>query len=297
MAAVSSEDNDDKPKKSKYSQKLTNILTKVKAAPFALAVASLMIGYKIGARSVSDTASKAASGSARSAARQYPIVALLLFVIAARDTWSLIPEWAKKNIPLVGSKSVDMDDVDPDDLTSIPSIALKLRKLFQRGKEKLSSQDGTDNMESPGLVFLALIRVMDLLKQQLAPARDKSYEDSGTVVDNPKDVLDGMDEYFEYADWAYNEFKEGDSLKKSLAAKGYSLLRHETTALPGHVAHYIAVSPDRKEALIGKTRNACPRQIHRIDRFCVANQYSYGFLTHLSFFCQESKGRQILKTC
>lgn len=245
----STDDGEKKP--GKYSRKLTNILNNVKAAPFALAVAALAIGYKIGVKSVStvsETASKAASGSTRSAARQYPVVAIILFIVAVRDTWSLIPNWAKKNIPFVGS-SLSEDDVDPDDLTSFPAMSMKLRKLFQQTKDKLKSKDGSE-IETPGFVFLALVRLMGQLKQKLAQNRDKQYEESGTEVENPRDVLKGIYDYLEYADWSYNEFEEGNSLKKSLASQGYSLLRHDATALPGHVAHYVAVCPERKEALI-----------------------------------------------
>jgi len=240
-------------KKGKYSQKFSNLLSKVRAAPFALAAAFLIVGYKLGVNSVSKnvsgTAAKASVGSARSAARQYPLLAVVLLVVAIRDAWSLVPDWAKKNFSIFGKK-VSEEDMDQDDLTSFPAMSLKLQKLFQRGKEKLLTTDG-EEMGNPVLVFLALIRMVNHMKQQMASKRDKTYAESGTNVDNPKEVLDGMDEYFEYADWAYNEFGEGKSLKDCLAAKGYSLLRHDLTTLPGHVAHYVAVSPERKEALIG----------------------------------------------
>lgn len=240
-------------KASKLRLKVSNALSKIKAAPFALAIATFAIGYRFGIKNASKTISatgEAAAGTAKSTARQYPIVAAILFAVAAREIWGIIPNWAKKNIPYLGRTArLEASAMDSqDDLTSLPNISLKLRALFQRGKEKLAS--GSE-IENPGFVFLAVIRLMSQIKLQLAERRDQSYDDSGTIVDNPRDVLEGMDEAFEFADWAYNEFEEGNSLKQSLAEKGFSLLRHETTALPGHVAHYVAVSPERKVVLIG----------------------------------------------
>jgi len=262
-SAASAEDTSatDSPNAGKFTDKLKKLVNNVKAAPFALSVAALYIGYKIGTKTTAaslssatatSTTQSAAAATVKSTARQYPIIALILLVVAVRDVWSLIPHWAKKNIPIVGRRSkVPMDDADPDDLTSFTSISLKLRSLFQRGKDKLSAGGEDDAIESPGLVFLALIRLMSQLKNQLAERRDRTYMEAGREIENPRDVLEGMDEAFEFADWAYNEFEEGQSLKKNLSEKGYTLLRHEQTALPGHVAHYVAVSPDKKEALIG----------------------------------------------
>ena len=251
-ASASSSNAENPPSSSNaFRTKLANALGKVKAAPFALAIAAFAIGYRFGTKkAVSSTSGAAAASTAKSAARQYPILALVLVTVAARDIWGLIPNWVKKNVPYFGRKArLEASATDSqEDLTSLSTIAMKLRTLFQRGKEKLAS--GAE-IENPGFVFLAIIRLMAQIKLQLGERRDKTYDDSGTIIENPREVLEGMDEAFEFADWAYNEFEEGKSLKQSLADKGFSLLRHETTALPGHVAHYVAVSPERKVALIG----------------------------------------------
>lgn len=239
--------------RSKVRSKVTNAVSKARAAPFAFAIAAFAFGYRMGAKTVASTATTAGAASAataKSAARQYPILATVLLAVAARDIWRLIPTWFKKNIPYLGRKArleVSLAD-SQDDLTSLSTISMKLRSLFQRGREKLSS--GSE-IENPAFVFLATIRLMSQVKAQLAERRDKTYEHSGTQIQNPRDVLEGMDEAFEFADWAYNEFEEGNSLKQSLEEKTFSLLRHETTALPGHVAHYVAVSPEKKVVLIG----------------------------------------------
>mmetsp|Transcript_30084 Transcript_30084/g.30447 ORF Transcript_30084/g.30447 Transcript_30084/m.30447 type:complete len:589 (-) Transcript_30084:352-2118(-) len=234
--------------KKSYRTKMTGLLNNVKTAPFALSIATFLLGLRLGVIK-SSTVTQVATVSVRSTARQYPVVATILLLVAGRDTWSLIPNWAKKNIPLIGRRvGVEPETEDPDDLTSFPAISMKLRNLFQRGKEKLSSGQ---QIEKPGLVFLALIQIMSQVKQQLAFGRDQTYEESGKEIQNPRDVLDGMDEFLDFADWAYGELPEGESLKGNLQAKGYSLLRHEKTAMPGHAAHYVAVSTERREALIG----------------------------------------------
>jgi Lipase (class 3) len=240
------------------------VLRSIRAAPFALSIVAFALGYGIGGKSSATTSSTAAKKiTARNAARQYPVLAAVLLAVAIRDVWSLIPPWAKKNIPFLGQRRRNRNAAATatdrelesqqqqgslDDLTSFAAISIKLRSLFQRGKEKFD--EAGIRLENPVFVFLATIRLMDQVKQQMAHQRDDLYRYSGEEVQNPKDVLEGLDEIFEFADWAYDELPDGQTLKGNLEAKGYSLLRHEKTALPGHVAHYLAVSTERKEALI-----------------------------------------------
>ena len=103
-AAATAEEETKKPS---IMNKLNNLFGSVKAAPFALAIATFLLGYKLGGRKMAQSAAagKAAATSARGAARQYPIIATILLVVAVRDTWSLIPNWAKKNLPFVGKQN------------------------------------------------------------------------------------------------------------------------------------------------------------------------------------------------
>ncbi|CAB9500604.1 Sn1-specific diacylglycerol lipase alpha [Seminavis robusta] len=281
VAAENADDGDDDKKKemSAFRAKLSKVLSNVRAAPFAFSIVTFILGWALGGRSA---ISSSASRPVRTAARQYPIIATILLVVAIRDTWSLIPAWAKKNIrKLRGTVTGNKDDVDtddPDDLTSLASMSLKLRTLFQQGKERFAKAGVT--YDNPIMVFLATIHLMNQAKEQLADRRDAMYQTSGPLVDNPKEVLQGMDEYFEFADWAYDELPEGQTLKGNLEAKGYSLLRHEKTALPGHVAHYVAVSNERKEALIGVKGTS---NFEDMLTDCVGNVVKYNFGEGKSF--------------
>mmetsp|Transcript_6042 Transcript_6042/g.9475 ORF Transcript_6042/g.9475 Transcript_6042/m.9475 type:complete len:389 (-) Transcript_6042:138-1304(-) len=62
-----------------------------------------------------------------------------------------------------------------------------------------------------------------------------------------------MDEMFELADLAYDEHTDGD-IKQVLSGMGYNLIKHDTTAVPGYLGHYIAINDDQskgKTAIIG----------------------------------------------
>jgi len=66
-------------------------------------------------------------------------------------------------------------------------------------------------------------------------------------------MLEGIDEMFELADLAYDEHKDGD-IKKVLNGMGYNLIKHDTTAIPGYLGHYVAINNDHskeKIAIIG----------------------------------------------
>ena len=85
-----------------YLAKVKGLLGKVKAAPLALALGTFLLGYKFGAGSAaSSAASEVANVSVRSTARRYPLFAVTLLAVAVRDIWMTIPDWAKKNIPVV----------------------------------------------------------------------------------------------------------------------------------------------------------------------------------------------------
>ena len=88
-------------------------------------------------------------------------------------------------------------------------------------------------------------------KSSRAISRDDIYRTSGTK-DIPDDMLNGIDEYFELADLAYDEHKDGP-LEKILNNMGYNLIKHDKTAIPGYLGHYIALSTskEKKIAVIG----------------------------------------------
>ena len=99
---------------------------------------------------------------------------------------------------------------------------------------------------------LALLQLLWQAKARRSNSRDQIYGTSGSPI--PDGMIDNMDEMFELADLAYDEHPSGDDIKKVLKGMGYNLLKHDTTAVPGYLGHYIAINSDPskgKSAIIG----------------------------------------------
>jgi hypothetical protein len=225
--------------------KLSNIL------PYLLAFG---LGIRVGALRQQQlaAASSAATGTAtlahpvRGTLKRFPIVAFLLIDVAVRDAWSLVPSWAKPSF--LKRKSDDEDeDVDPNDMSSPENIAAKLGALYEASSAKLAGSSALSFIESQA-AFLALLLTMAQIKDREAHHRDKLYADSGDSAD-PKELLIGLDEAFEFADWAYDE-PEG-ALRKGLGNMNFKVMKHDKTNVPGIVGHYIAVAKERKLVLVG----------------------------------------------
>jgi len=81
--------------------------------------------------------------------------------------------------------------------------------------------------------------------------RDERYFESGQDVSDPRKVLQGLDEAFELADMAYDELEEEKTLKAGLKEMNFCLIRHDKISVAGYVSHYVAISKERKLAVIG----------------------------------------------
>lgn len=236
---------------------------------------------------VTKAATKAAATTTRS--RQTIVLSSIIIVLIAREVWRYVPLWIKRQVKLPfvskkfksrtfsvgsgggksgvvgggggggGAAAAPTEDLlDPNDMTSLPNIALKLQSLSALASKKLTSP-----LESGALqaASVALIQLVGQLKAQNPEQRDDRYdrqqqlgdEDGSTNMqsNDPKKVLEGLDEAFEFADWAYNELPDEQPLREALAERDFYLLRHETVVVPGSVAHYIAISRDRKVAVVG----------------------------------------------
>ena len=204
--------------------------------------------------------------------RQPILLQSLVVVLFAREFWRLIPLWLQKQIirriPFRrsndGTSTAEDADDDNDDLTSIGNLQKKLSAVWdvieQKTSTSPSSATGTDDSgdvkkaEYDMLyfsVFLWKVALMKQLKESSPELRDERYGKSGTVCKDPTTVLKGMDDEFEYADWAYDELPNEQTLKDALLAKNYVLLRHDKNTIPGSVAHYIAMDASQKQILIG----------------------------------------------
>ena len=206
------------------------------------------------------TSTGAVDTAAAATPRPPYLLRAVLVVAIGREIWRSIPVWIKRQIPIVGrrSKSLATATTDENDFTSIVTIGNKLSTLFNFISNKLNDDDGdstTDAAKAQTVVaaLLAYLRLQQQpeARQEYNVDRDTRYKSAGTVVDNPRDQLEGLDELFELADWAYDEIPNDQPLTEALREIGYSLVRHDKTALPGSVAHYVAISKERKLAVIG----------------------------------------------
>jgi len=236
-------------KKGGIKAKATKVFKTISKVPIWPPLFALGVGYRFGVRTTASAMKKASSsGTAVVQTRPNIVLSGIIIFMVAREIWGYVPAWVKRSIPLVGSKADEADgSLDANDLTSFTNIATKLQALSEKATEKLESNMSDAERRS---AILALIQLLSQIKENDAETRDESYHQAGKEA-SAAEEMEGLDEAFEFADWAYNEFEEDDSLKKALEAKGFVLVRHDAVVLPGSVAHYIAISKERKVALVG----------------------------------------------
>jgi hypothetical protein len=245
-------------------------------------------------KAAAKTAAKATMAAVTtSRSRQTIVLSTIIIAMTAREVWRYVPAWIKRQVklPFVSKKfkarkssvgggggraaatataagggggggvaiAVPSEDIlDPNDMTSLPNIAIKLQSLSALASKKLTSPLEPGALQAASV---ALIQLVGQLKARRPEERDDRYDrqqqlgdddgDSNMQSNNPEKVLEGLDEAFEFADWAYNELPDEQPLREALAEKDFYLLRHDAVVLPGSVAHYIAISKDRKVALVG----------------------------------------------
>jgi pimeloyl-ACP methyl ester carboxylesterase len=244
-----------KPNKRTRAKRLAvNTWKKMNAAPLLPVLLAFGTGYQFGTNSNRATylTKQTLDTSSRVITKTRPPYLLtgIITLIALREVWNFIPAWLKRQIPYVGRKySKQAGKEDPDDMTSIVSISAKLQALMKTVQERLDSRVQLPENSQPA--FLALLKLNSQLRQEFGENRDARYDSAGEVVQDPKEVMEGLDEAFEFADWAYDELPDEKTLKEAFEELGFYLLRHDKIALPGSVSHYVAISKERKLAVIG----------------------------------------------
>ena len=197
------------------------LVSKIKDFKLWPAMVSFVVGYKFGIKSALRQTAAATevlvvpSSPLRTVALQATLIALI-----TREVWRLIPTWIKRQIPLLRPKKVILEDLN--DLSSISALSSKLQAVFTTIGDKLD--DGAPEPAAAQASLLATLMMIAQIKEQIPAFRDAGYDDSGTAVDNPADELQGLDEVFEFADWAYDEFTDDNTLAKALALHKFSLL-------------------------------------------------------------------------
>jgi hypothetical protein len=261
-------DSDDKPRGRKTDQfqaLVKRYWDRLSGASLIPSCVAFAVGYRVAVtRFLKQHAAASLEPTTAAIATQRPrppiVMWSTLILLVSREMWRNIPTWLKRQIPFVRRKKtkrsaviIDDDasdgnafDYDENDLTSIFTIQKKLSSVFAVIEEKLGGA-----AKDKDFAFLALFKLTSLLKKKSPELRDERYKASGEVLADPKTVLKGMDEAFEYADWAYDELPDEKTLKEALEEKGYVLIRHDKLSLPGSVSHYIAMNRETKQILVG----------------------------------------------
>lgn len=206
---------------------LKSVFRSVRELQIFPTVFSFVAGYKLGMKAALRQMSKATdvvTPQSTIAVRTVLLQAALIALIA-REFWRLIPSWVKRQIPFVRAKK-ETAEIDPNDLSSISSLSIKLQALFSKISDKLDD-DGPEPAASQ-TSLLALLMLIAQVKEQIPDFRDSSFDAGGLAVQNPEEELAGLDEIFEFADWAYDEFDEDETLAKALANYSFTLLVSRT---------------------------------------------------------------------
>lgn len=255
--------------------RIINVLSTVSSSAFVMMGLALLVGYRMGVQATLTRMHGTANAAALTIAsrsvmmnrvRQLPLMTILLIAFGMKEIWFATPLWLKRNLPWVGGPNSTYRGGGPnqtatttsDDLTSLFELSAKMRALFAQASTKLYSDtalkknDESDGINSLSIAFLVLLQLrMGQMKEKHANhERDYGYKNTGRAIDFTKEYQ-GLDETFEFADWAYDELPNEQTLENALRETGFTLLRHDKPETPGFVSHYVAISKERKTILIG----------------------------------------------
>ena len=218
-------------------------------------------GYRLGVQTGGSAIVDGAFRSVRKAPSRYPLATWLLVVFLARDAWRSVPAWLKPRLLsraisdvqiLLGLKSQDQvatSQRDKDDLADFTTLFGKLGTIRSVFQSRLPyDEDGKPSFNVQAS-FFALLKVTREIKAARISTRDEFYQTSGRPA--TLEDMDQLDELMEYADWAYDDADK--PLKELLEDKGYILLKHDKTTVPGYLGHFVAIPRDKsnKIALVG----------------------------------------------
>jgi hypothetical protein len=238
---------------------------RILASRIGLLLAVFSVGYGLGVRTGGGLASGAAR-VVRQAPSRFPVAFWLLMLVLARDAWGSVPEWLKPRLfqravsdtqVLLGLKSkeqaeeelAEMNQKSGDDIADFSTLFGKLGTVRGILLSRLPYDDDGKPSFNFRASFFALLKLTRRIKEANLTSRDVFFQGSGRPA--TFEDMDGLYELMEYSDWAYDE---GDKpLKDLLDERGYILLKHDKTTVPGFLGHYVAIpkDPTNKVALIG----------------------------------------------
>ena len=245
------------PSKSNSGDEQSSKITKrVWASRIFLAITVFWTGYYLGLRRITAFPSK----------RRFSLFSILVVFFALRDVWRSIPSWAKPGLvqraaidtkrllglPVTASEeskvTINSDSMTgSDDIADFTTLATKLNGVLEVGKRRLSPEVLINfNINASFLAFLQIIRQQ---KAQRARTRDELYASCGSPA--TANDLTGLAEWMDLADASYDELPNNEPLQQYLKNRGFNLIKHDKTALPGYLGHYVAIHESKNEAIIG----------------------------------------------
>lgn len=264
----SKDDADADSNKKGKSGSLFQFSKRVLASRALLFVGIFLGGYRLGVQTTSagSTFVNGAIRSARKAPSRFPLAAWLLVLVLFRDVWRLVPAWLKPRLlqraasdtqVLFGMKTREQADEElsqsstknKDDLSDFTTLFGKLGTIRSVLQSRLPYDEDGKPLFNLQASFFALLKATRDIKSARIGKRDDFYAKSGRPA--TMEDMEQLDDLMEYADWAYDEADK--PLKELLDDKGYILLKHDQTTVPGYLGHYVAIPRDKfnKVALIG----------------------------------------------
>jgi Lipase (class 3) len=180
--------------------------------------------------------------------------------------WRKLPDWVKEDISFKNLLR-NRRDMSGDELVGLFSVVGKIQSL--------ANSIQNIHVEIPQLhAVLAFIQLSGQLKlkqvQQVmkvstqevearedscshddtwAATRDGAYENAGESFPLTSLRSEELREALTMATWAYHD--DSTTLTNRLLDNHYTMLRHHLNVRPGMVAHYIAVSPSKRQVVVG----------------------------------------------
>ena len=220
-------------------------------------------------------ASAAAAASAAAPYVMYKLSSSALAAVLARNLWKSLPAWIRDDPALAkrgsllrgGNASGDGDSDALPDQTEAEEMAT-LSDVIKKLDDMVTSAGKTIGTKlKPGQIHAAILAYVQLSNQMRVhcpEARDRLYEKCAfhrdDDADSPsphitKDELRELRQSLDFATWSYVDYYGPDDVRDKLeSADGdYYLHSHSTHEenVPGKVGYFLALSPERKEIIIG----------------------------------------------
>jgi Lipase (class 3) len=169
-----------------------------------------------------------------------------------------LPDWIKHDISFRNLLR-NRQEISKEEITGLVSVMEKIQHMMESIQEMDHTQTEIPNLHA---ALLAFVQVSGQLKlEQIKAAtqgksglprttiRDAMYQTAGRAVPISKVRSEEYQTALTLSTWAY--YEDSMILTEKLLSMDYTLLRHHLVGRPGTVAHYIAVSPSKRQVVVG----------------------------------------------